>query len=244
MIAPERLAEVFVEIADTLVDDFDLVEFLQMLTTRSSDLLPVSAAGLLLVDQRGRLQLMAASDERTSMLELFQLQAHEGPCQDCFRLGQAVIGADLRTATTRWPRFAPHAVKAGYRSVHAFPMRLRHEVIGALNLFSDETGDMDQVEARVVQALADVATIALLQQRAVRRGEALAEQLQEALNSRVVIEQAKGALAQIHSCNPDEAFNLLRHYARGKGLRLTDVAHQVTANPHTLPGLIPPPQQR
>ena len=230
--------------ADTLVDDFDLVEFLQMLTARSSDLLPASAAGLLLADQRGRLQLMAASDERTSMLELFQLQAHEGPCQDCFRLGKAVIGADLTTATTRWPRFAPHAVKAGYRSVHAFPMGLRHQVIGALNLFNTEPGDMDPVEARVVQALADVATIALLQQRAIRRGEDVAEQLQEALNSRVVIEQAKGALAHMHSCSPDEAFELLRRYARGKGLRLTDVAHKVTTDRRAMRGLIPPAEQR
>jgi transcriptional regulator with GAF, ATPase, and Fis domain len=244
MFASDRLAEVFVELADTLVDDFDLIEFMHMLTARSSDLLAVSAAGFLLADQRGRLQLMAASDERASMIELYQLQAHEGPCQDCFSQGNAVIGADLTRASNRWPRFAPYAVKAGYRSVHAFPMRLRHEVIGALNLFSTEIGDMDPADARVVQALTDVATIALLQQRAIRRGEVLAEQLQQALNSRVIIEQAKGALAQIHSCSPDEAFDLLRRYTRARGLRLTDVAHQVTADPYSLPDLNPPPGQR
>jgi GAF domain-containing protein len=241
MIAPERLAEVFVEVADTLVDDFDLVEFLQMLTTRTSDLLGVSTAGLLLADQRGRLQLMAASDERTSMLELYQLQTHEGPCLDCFTQGVAVIGADLEKATERWPRFAPHAVEAGYRSVHAFPMRLRDEVIGALNLFSNESGNMDPADARVVQALADVATIGLLQERTVRRGEVVTEQLQTALKSRVVIEQAKGALAQIWSCNIDEAFEMLRRYARARRLGLTDVAYKVTAHPRSLPDLIPPP---
>ena len=242
MIAPERLAEVFVEVADTLVDDFDLVEFLQMLTTRTSDLLGVSTAGLLLADQRGRLQLMAASDERTSMLELYQLQTREGPCLDCFTQGVAVIGADLEKATERWPRFAPHAVEAGYRSVHAFPMRLRDEVIGALNLFSDKSGDMDPADARVVQALADVATIGLLQERTVRRGEVVTEQLQTALKSRVVIEQAKGALAQIWACSTDEAFEMLRRYARARRLGLTDVAYKVTADPRSLPELIPPPK--
>jgi len=241
MIAPERLAEVFVEVADTLVDDFDLVEFLQMLTTRTSDLLGVSTAGLLLADQRGRLQLMAASDERTSMLELYQLQTHEGPCLDCFTQGVAVIGADLEKATERWPQFAPHAVKAGFRSVHAFPMRLRDEVIGALNLFSNRSGDMDPADARVVQALADVATIGLLQERTVRRGEVVTEQLEGALKSRVVIEQAKGALAQIWSCSTDEAFEMLRRYARARRLTLSDVAYKVTTHPQTIPELIAPP---
>jgi GAF domain-containing protein len=241
MIAPERLAEVFVEVADTLVDDFDVVEFLQMLTTRSSDLLGVSTAGLLLADQRGGLHVMAASDERTSMLEIYQLQTHEGPCQDCFTHGVAIIGADLEKATERWPRFAPHAVKAGFRSVHAFPMRLREDVIGALNLFSTELGDIDPADARVVQALADVATIALLQERTVRRGEVLTNQLQSALKSRVVIEQAKGALAEIWSCTTDEAFDMLRRYTRARSLRLSDVAYQVTAHRGSVPDLLPPP---
>jgi transcriptional regulator with GAF, ATPase, and Fis domain len=242
VIAPELLAEVFVEVADTLVEDFDLVEFLQMLTTRSSDLLMLASAGLLLADQRGTLQLMAASDERTSMLELYQLQAHEGPCQDCFTQGVTIIGADLEQATERWPRFAPHAVEAGYRSVHAFPLRLRDKVIGALNLFGTESGDMGTADARVVQALADVATIAILQERAIRRGDALTEQLQHALNSRVVIEQAKGALAQIWSCSPDEAFDIMRRYARDKGIRLSDVAQKVTTHRRSMPDLIPPPR--
>jgi len=185
-ISADRLAEVFVEVADTLVDEFDLIEFLQMLTSHTSDLIEARAAGLLLADGRDRLQLMAASDERTEMLELFQVQAVEGPCQDCYRGGSAVVNADLAEAGDRWPRFAPKAVAAGFRSVHAFPLRLRTETIGALNLFGTDTGRMEPTDIRVVQALADVATIGLLQERTIRRNEVLSEQLQTALNSRIV----------------------------------------------------------
>ena len=160
-----RLSEVFVEVADTLVGDFDVIEFLQKVTGYTSDLSGTRAAGMLLVGPQGHLQLMAASDERAEMLELFQLQAHEGPCQDCFRNGEQVINADLEKATAKWPQFAPTAVAAGYRSVHAFPMRLRDDVIGALNLFGDQPGEMTDEVARIVQALADIATIGLLQQR-------------------------------------------------------------------------------
>ncbi|HSS67033.1 MAG TPA: GAF domain-containing protein, partial [Nocardioidaceae bacterium] len=135
MIAVERLAEIFVDVADTLVDDFDLIEFLATVTAHTSDLVDARAAGLLLADHRGRLQLMAASDERAEMIELFQVQALEGPCQDCYRQGAPVVNADLTTAAGRWPHFAPRAVEAGYRSVHAFPMRLRNQIIGAMNLF-------------------------------------------------------------------------------------------------------------
>ncbi len=223
-VAADRLAEAFVEVADTLVDDFDLIEFLQMVASRTSDLFDVSAAGLLLVDHRGRLQFMAASDERSEMLELFQVETDQGPCQDCFRQGTAVVDADLRAAAHRWPTFAPRAVAAGYQAVHAFPLRLRREVIGALNLFSTGTGRMTVAESRMVQALADVATIGLLQERAIHRGTVLTEQLQTALQSRIVIEQAKGALAQIHSSDPDQAFELMRGYARRNNIRLGDVA--------------------
>ncbi len=232
-----RVAEVFVEVADTLVDEFDLIEFLQMVTAHTSELVGAAAAGLLLDDQQGRLQLMAASDERAKMLELFQIQAHEGPCQDCFRQGHAVINADLREAASTWPLFAPHAVKAGFRSVHAFPLRLRTRVIGALNLFGTDIGRMEPGDVRIVQALADIATIGLLQERAIRRGEILTEQLQSALNSRIVIEQAKGVLAQLHGCSTDEAFDLLRNYCRSHQLRLGEVAQAVASDPASVPGL-------
>lgn len=240
MVPAERLAEVLVEVADTLVDEFDLLEFLHMVTTHTSELVDAEAAGILLADHHGRLQLMAASDERAKLVELFQVQAQEGPCQDCFRRGEVVIGADLGTADETWPQFAPMAVAAGFRSVHAFPLRLRHTVIGALNLFGGDVGTMAPADLRVVQALADIATIGLLQERAIHRGEVLTEQLQAALNSRVVVEQAKGVLAQIHGVTTDEAFELLRAYSRNHQLRLGGVAEAVTQDPGSHPGLTTP----
>jgi transcriptional regulator with GAF, ATPase, and Fis domain len=236
-ISTQKLAEVFVQVADTLVDEFDLIEFLQMVTSQTSELVDARDAGLLLADHEGRLQLMAASDERTEMLELFQVQTVEGPCQDCFRQGTPVVNADLTEAADRWPKFAPRAVEAGFRSVHAFPLRLRRDVIGALNLFGTDVGQMEASDVQVVQALADVATIGLLQERAVRRGEVLSEQLQTALNSRIVIEQAKGALAQIHSITTDQAFDRLRSYSRRNNLRLGEVAYAITTQPDRYPDL-------
>jgi transcriptional regulator with GAF, ATPase, and Fis domain len=239
-IASDRLAQVFVEVADTLVDEFDLIEFLQQVTTHTSDLVAARACGLMLADHRGRLQLMAASDERAEMLELFQAQAEEGPCQDCYRDGVPVTNTDLERAQDRWPQFAPRAVAAGFKSVHAFPMRLRGQVIGALNMFGTDPGEMDETDIRVVQALADIATIGLLQERAISRAELLTEQLQSALNSRIVIEQAKGVLAQIHGETPDEAFSRLRDYCRSHGLRLSEVAYTVTTDATSLPELTRP----
>jgi transcriptional regulator with GAF, ATPase, and Fis domain len=240
MIATDRLAEVFVEAADTLVDEFDLIEFLQRLATHTSELFDARAAGLLLADHRGRLQLMAASDERSEMLELFQVQAREGPCQDCFTQGTAVLNADLTRAGDRWPTFAPRAVAAGYRSVHAFPLRLRNETLGALNLFGTDSGRMDATDMRIVQALADVATIGMLQQRAVQRGDDLTDQLQGALNTRIVIEQAKGMVAQTHAITPDQAFEMLRTYCRRNNLKLTDVANRVISDPSSVQDLMTP----
>jgi GAF domain-containing protein len=240
MIAPDRLARVFVEMADTLVDEFDLIEFLQMVATRTSELIDARAAGLLLADSRGRLQLMAASDERAEMVELFQVQNLEGPCQDAYTRGQAVVNADLAEAGGRWPGFAPLAVSAGFRSVHAFPMRLRGQALGALNLFGGTTGVLSDVDAGVVQGLADIASIALLNERAIRRGEVLTEQLQSALNSRIIIEQAKGALAQIHDESPDEAFTRMRDYCRRAQLRLGQVAHDVVMDSERVKDLVTP----
>jgi len=237
-IAAVRLAEVFVEIADTLVDDFDVVEFLQMITSRTAELVSVPAVGLLLADGQGRLQFMAASDEATRLLELFQLQHDEGPCLDAFRTGSPVINADLRRAGGRWPVFAPRATEAGFGSVHALPLRLREVVIGALNLFGSGRRALGADDVKIVQALADVATIGLLQEKAIRQGEVLTEQLQHALNSRVVIEQAKGALARTHGVDVDTAFELLRTYAREHYRKLVDVARLVVTDPSAVPGLM------
>jgi transcriptional regulator with GAF, ATPase, and Fis domain len=223
----QRVAEVFVEMADTLVDDFDLMDFLHLLTDRCVHLLGVSAAGLLLTDQRGALQLVAASTEQTRLLELFQVQTDQGPCVDCFRTGQPVAVADLAEAAGRWPRFVAAARETGFAAVHALPMRLRTDIIGALNLFSVEPGDLDPATVRLGQALADIATIGLLQARTIRQRDALAEQLQTALNTRVLIEQAKGVIAERRHLDMDQSFALLRNSARGHNRRLSDLARAV-----------------
>lgn len=242
-VSAERLAKIFVEVADTLVDEFDLIEFLHLLAERTARLAGASAVGLLLADQRGNLEFMAGSDENVKLLELFQLQNQEGPCLDAFRTARPVINADLQAAGARWPRFAPHATAAGFRSVHAFPLRLRSEVIGALNLFGADVGTFDDADVQIVQAVADVATIGLLQERTIRRSEVLTEQLQGALNSRIVIEQAKGAIAQTHGMSVDEAFANLRGYARRTRRRLSDVAHAVVTDLESIPELSTPPPQ-
>jgi hypothetical protein len=220
----ELLSGTFVDLADTMVADFDVIDFLHMLADRSVTLLAVSAAGVMLADPRGELRVAAASSEAAGLIELFQLQNDQGPCLDCFRTAQPVTAADLSVPDQPWPQFAAAAARAGFRAVQAFPMRLRNDVIGALNLFRAEPGPLSPADLRIGQALADVATIGLLQERAVRRVETVAEQLQVALNSRVVVEQAKGKLAERLSVDMDEAFGLLRGYARNSNQRLTDVA--------------------
>jgi transcriptional regulator with GAF, ATPase, and Fis domain len=234
VVSPERLADVFVEFADTLIDDYDVIEFLLMVTNRTAELIGASEVGLLLADQRGQLQFMAASNEGVKRLELFQVQVHEGPCADAFQSGQPVVNADLETAGDRWPQFAPRATAEGYRSAHAFPLRLRDEVIGAIGVFGTEVGRLEESEVHVAQALAHVATIGLLQERAIRRGEVLAEQLQTALNSRIVIEQAKGAIAQFLTISVDDAFVILRDHSRRSNRRLGDFARAVVTDPKHL----------
>ena len=224
MMDSDLLVATFVDLADTMVADFDVIDFLYMLTSRSVELLAVSAAGVVLADPRGELRVAAASSEAAGVVELFQIQNDQGPCLECFRTARPVAAADLNSPDQRWPRFAESAVRAGFRSVHALPMRLRHEVIGALNLFGSGPGPFGPEDLRVGQALADVATIGLLQERSVRRSETAAEQLQAALTSRVIIEQAKGKLAERLSIDVERAFTMLRDYARGSNQRITDVA--------------------
>jgi GAF domain-containing protein len=237
MIAVDRLAEVFVEVADTLVDDFDVIEFLETLTRHTAEVSDTASAGLLLADPHGQLQYMAASQESVKLLELFQLQYQEGPCLDCFRTGTAVVNSDLHQAGQRWPRFAPRAVEAGFQSVHAFPLRHRQKVIGALNLFGADTGHLESTDVRIIQCLADIATIGLLQERAISSAEILTEQLQGALNSRITIEQAKGVLARTHGTSVDAAFGMMRDYARRNNHRLSDVARAVVTDPTRHPEL-------
>jgi transcriptional regulator with GAF, ATPase, and Fis domain len=224
-----QLAEAFVALADTLVDDFDVVDFLHELTVRCAQVLGVSAAGVLLADQRGALRVVAASTEQTRLLELLQLQTDQGPCPECFHTGRPIAVADLSTVTaaSRWPPFVVAAREAGFASVHAVPMRLRTDVIGALNLFGAQPGALAEDTLRLGQALADVATIGLLQARAIRQRDTLAEQLQTALNSRIVIEQAKGVLAERRHVDMDQSFTLLRSTARTSNRRLSELARAV-----------------
>src|ERR1700736_3734182 len=232
----QLLSDTFVELTDTMVAGFDVIDFLHMLTDRSVQLLDVSAAGLLLADPRGELRVVAASSEAARLLELFQIQNDQGPCLDCFRTGQPVEAADLAAEAQRWPRFAPAAQQAGFAAVQALPMRLREQVIGALNLFRADAGALAPAEIRVGQALADVATISLLHERGMRHSDTLNEQLQAALNSRVVIEQAKGKLAERLGLDMDQAFPLLRDRARTGTRRLSDLAQAFIDGTETLAG--------
>ena len=225
----EQLTRTFVDLADTLVDEFDVIELLHVLTGRCVELLGVDAAGVMLADPHGQLRVAAASSERARMLELFELQNDEGPCLDAFRTGRQVSYVDLTGGRSPWPNFAPHAVAEGFSSVHAVPMRLRQQVIGALNLFGQPSRQLDAEDVRVAQAFADIATIAILQERLVRDREVLATQLQTALDSRVVIEQAKGVLAERLGFDMDTAFSTLRDAARRANRRLSDVARDVVA---------------
>lgn len=223
----QRLASVFVELADTLVAGFDVIDFLHTLTERSVELLQADAAGLILVDPKGRLQVLASTTDQARALELFELQGSEGPCLDCFTTGQPVVNIDLAEVQARWPRFQAATTAAGYRSVHALPLRLRGQVLGAMNLFCRDESNLSDDDIAIGQALSDVATIGLLQERTVRHSEVVTEQLQAALNSRIVIEQAKGVLAERSGVGVDAAFAVLRTYARRNGRHLSAVAAAV-----------------
>lgn len=224
----QRLTRAFVALADTLVDDYDVIDLLDRLVGYSVELLAADGAGIVLADARGRLRVVAASSEDAQLMELLQLQSDEGPCLECYRTATPVSVPDLGLAADRWPVFLAAARhRAAYRSVHALPLRLRGDAVGALNLFHRRPGPLPEADLALGQALADVATIGILQERAIRRAEIVNEQLQTALHSRVLIEQAKGVLAQRSGLDMDGAFGRLRGYARRGGRRLTEVARQV-----------------
>ena len=221
------LTRAFVDLADTLVDDFDVIELLMVLSRRCVESLDVDEAGVMLTDVNGHLHVAASSSERARLLELFELQNDEGPCLDCFRSGEPVASSDLGAPDGRWPRFAAEALEAGFRSAHALPMRLRGQVIGALNLFSARSLELPDDDARVAQAFADIATIAILQEWQLREQVRVAGQLQAALDSRVIIEQAKGVIAERHDVDMESAFAMLRTSARNTNRRLSDLARDV-----------------
>lgn len=221
------LAKTFVEVADTLVRPFDVVDFLSGLATRCVELFGTVEAGLMIAESPGAVQVVASSSHEMHLLELFEVQHDQGPCLDCFRTGDAIASADLEAESARWPVFAPEALAAGFSSAHALPMRLRNEVIGSLNLLVRPVGGLRASDLAAAQALADVATISILQHRAAEEARLLAEQLQYALNSRVTIEQAKGVLSERSGINAEAAFTALRQYARNHNQRLVDVAASV-----------------
>jgi GAF domain-containing protein len=218
------LARTMVELADNLVDDFDIVELLSTLSDRCLEVLDIAAAGIMLVDPNGHLQVMTSTSEAMRVVELFELQSEEGPCLDCFHDGRPVVNQDLTAAVDRWPRFAPVAVRAGFLAADAIPMRLRKQTIGALNLFRARPGSLGRDDVDAAQALADVATIAILQNRGTVEAHEINSQLNAALTSRIVIEQAKGMIAERQHIAVEEAFDRLRRHARSNNLRLAALA--------------------
>ncbi len=229
MLREATLVSTLVELADTLVADFDVVDILTLLADRCVDVLDVDAAGIMLAAPDGDLRVMASSSEAMAALELFELQAQEGPCLDCYSTGVPVVNQDLATVNGRWPQFGPAALEAGFHSVHALPLRLRGTVIGALNLFHVGRGVMEQGDIDAAQALADIATIAILQHRASGEAQVVNRQLNDALTRRIVIEQAKGVVAERLGLEMNQAFAALRNHARNHNLRLSTVAEHVIA---------------
>lgn len=230
-----RLIETFVALTDTLVDDYDVVEVLQTLVDGAVELFDASAAGILLVNGDGDLEVLASTSERSGLLGLLQLDAGEGPCVECVATGRLVSVHDAAEMTRRWPVFAAASAASGYASVHAIPMRLRDTTLGSLNLFRETEGALNGQDALAAQALTDVATISILQQRTLEHATTTQVQLQRALDSRVVIEQAKGFVAHTHQVGTDEAFGMLRRYARAHQMLLADVAHAVIERRLTIP---------
>lgn len=223
----ERLAEAFVGLADTLVADYDAIELAQQLIDNATELLPIAAAGILLADTNGELRLYAASSDQAGVLERLQMDGGAGPCLEAYRSGKPVLVEDLQAGRGRWPEFAARAQEYGFRAMAALPMRLRDERIGGLNLFLIEPGVLPDASRRMGQALADVATIGILHQRVLTESEQVNRQLQTALTTRLVIEQAKGILAERAKIPLDEAFTLLRARARRTNRRLAELSQAI-----------------
>ena len=219
-----RITSAFVAVADTLTSNFDVVELLQTLVGHCTDILDTDAGGLMLVDDSGVLQLMTSTSEGADFVEVMQLTAHSGPCIECFASGRTVSLTDIRDAPDEWRVFRDSALEQGFRSVHAIPLKLREITIGTLNLLRDDTGELPEHDLVAARALADVATIGIIQERTIRETDVVREQLQNALNSRITIEQAKGVVAHRRSITPEEAFDVIRRYARSHSMTLSSVA--------------------
>jgi len=225
-----KVSSAFVKLADALVGEYDVLDVLHTLVEESVGLLDAEAAGLLLADSTGQLQVLASTSEESQLVEILQSEAGIGPCVDAFRTGQVVTLTDIAADGGNYPAFQEAALSQGFLSVHAIPMRFRPKTIGALNLFRSETGALTEEDAAIGQALADVATISILQERTVRENAAVNEQLQRALNSRILIEQAKGVIAQRSQVNMNEAFNRLRAHARSHNELMHESAEKVISS--------------
>jgi transcriptional regulator with GAF, ATPase, and Fis domain len=219
-----RLLETFAKLADTLVADYDVVDMLQMLVDTCTELFDTGAAGILLVGTTGELEVIASSSEASRIVETLQLAAEAGPCIESFRTGAVVSVADIEASPPAWSDFRDGALGQGFHAAVAVPMRLRETTIGSLNLLRTVRGELDQADVVAVQALADVATIGILHEQSAREGVVLTHQLQAALNRRIVIEQAKGVVAQTRGVGMNEAFNLIRAYARANQLSVSSVS--------------------
>lgn len=229
-----RLVHTFVTLADTLVAGYDVVELLQKLVEACAELLDAAAAGILLAEPNGELAVVASTSEQGRLVEVMQLSAGNGPCVESFTTGRMVEIQDVSEVADRWPEFAQEALDQGFRAVHAIPLTLRGSVIGTLNLFRSEAGPLGQLDAMAARGLADVATIGILHERTLRETEIATVQLQHALDSRVVIEQAKGVIAQLNGVDMDAAFKTLRDYSRRNNLNLRAVAEKIVARQLTL----------
>ncbi len=225
-----RVLDAVVSLVDSLLDGFDVVDLLTELTEQCAQLLDVAAAGLLLADPRRQLHLMAATSDKLHDLELFQLQADQGPCLDCYATGQPVSVADVQTEARRWPRFVAAATEAGFASVHAVPMRAAGIVLGALGLFGTGVGELNDADLLVAQTLAHLACVAILQEHPSTPATVLPH-LRTTLTSRIVVDQAKGFLSQRLDVSVDDAFKLLRRYVRTHGDHLTEVSRRVITEP-------------
>jgi GAF domain-containing protein len=232
-----RVLDAVVSLVDSLLDDFDVVDLLTELTERCAELLDIEAAGFLLADPLEQLRLLAATSEQAHELELFQLQADEGPCVDCYATGQPVSVADIQGAIARWPRFVPAAVEAGFASVHAVPMRAAGIVLGALGLFGTRPGELNEADLLVGQTLTHIACVAILQEHAPTPATVI-PLLRSALTGRVIVEQAKGFLREMLDVPVEEAFNLLRTYARANGEHLTDLSRRLMSDRYSRPMLV------
>ena len=233
MISRTQVLELFLETTDNLVEDFDLVDFLHTLTGNAASASDAASAGVVVTDSADRLRHMASSSEHERVLQLLELQ--DGPCLDVIMSGMAMVNVDLGQVDDRWPLFAPTAREAGYQSAHVFPLKVRRRTIGALSVLSVDAVRRDPDELRVVQGLADLAAIAIVQERNGDRSQTVADQLQSALLSRIVVEQAKGALARSQSITLTDAFDVMRTTARSIGVKVDDIARAVIAELETTP---------